>query len=139
MATDPVGETAEILGLEASSNGRSSDKHEVNGEVAVVGSFVQFKRTKVTVEKTDEWSIGAHWLDGEGEPLLVGFLRRFLSKRWKRHEGRVAEIGEMCKDSHSSSLRAKSHRCCGVASAEIIAAITKAVIRTPPKKKTRTI
>ena len=139
MATDPAGETVEILGLEASSNGRSSDEHEVNGEVAVVGSFVEFKRTKVTVGEMDEWSIGVHWLDGEGEPLLVGFLGRFLSKRWKRYEGRVAEIREMCKDSHSSSLRAKSHRCCGVASAEIVAAITKAVIRSPPKKKMRTI
>ena len=40
----------DILGLKSSTNGRSSNDHEVNGEIIDVGSLIQFKRVKMTIE-----------------------------------------------------------------------------------------
>ena len=118
---DPTGEVVDILGLESPTNGRSSEDHEVNGAVIEVGSVVQFKRVKVTIEDMEEWAIGVYAVTTEeGDGLLVAFLGRFLVKRWQRYEGRFAVVKEMYRYSDSSSLRAKSHRSCGAASTEII-------------------
>ena len=86
---NPTGEFVEILGLEATSNGRSSEKHAVNGEVVVVGSTVSFKRVLVDIKDMKEWVIGVYAISYDEE--------RFLVKRWQRYESRFAVVRELYK------------------------------------------
>ena len=132
---NPTGEFVEILGLEATSNGRSSEKHAVNGEVVVVGSIVSFRRVLVDIEDMKEWAIGVYAITNDEEDLLVGFLGRFLVKRWQRYEGRFAVVKEMYKGCGSTSKRAKSHRSCGAAEVEIVTARDAAALLQQAKSE----
>ena len=51
MATHPSGITVEIVGIEASNNGRSCEEHDVSGSILIEDVVVRLRKVQVVNEK----------------------------------------------------------------------------------------
>jgi hypothetical protein len=51
MATHPSGITVEIVGIEASNNGRSCEEHDVCGSILIEDVVVRLRKVQVVNEK----------------------------------------------------------------------------------------
>ena len=100
MTSHPTGVTVEIVGIEASNNGRSCEEHNVCGSVLCDDVIVRLRLVQIIYqdqgkEEETETAIAAYWVsDGH---LLI-------STADKHYDGALAQITEIhCKDSESPS------------------------------------
>ena len=112
----------EILGLKASNNGRSCERHTCCGSQVKYGNFVVFRLCQVTNELTDEDedAIKVILLQEDGtEGCHVGFLSRFVVGN-QDHRAKVldkkAVVVELYEESEDKSLKKANLRGYGVAS-----------------------
>ena len=87
MACHPSGMKVDIVGLEASNNGRSCENHEVCGCVVAPDVVVRFKVVQLAHAVVDEAnpsveapSIAVYHVTGGVDTCRIGFLRIHLLK-----------------------------------------------------------
>lgn len=137
MACHPSGITVDVVGIYASNNGRSCEKHLVCGEAVVAPDVVlRFRSVQVKNEEgKEEPAIAAFHVTGGVDGCRVGFLRRHLLRYKDEYDGRLAQVIEVLSaTSESPSDRAKHVRNKGCCQATLI----EAEYRESPRKKART-
>ena len=138
MACHPSGVIVDIVGIEASDNGRSCEKHSCCGSVVAPDVAVRFRAVQLPVEGdptvVESTALAACHVTGGVDACRVGFLRRHLLRCKDEHDGRLAQVTEVCgENSESPGDRAKHHRnkgCCR-------AVLVEAECRESPGKKPR--
>ena len=112
----PSGETAEIVGIGVSTNGRSCEEHEVCGEVLKEDVVVRIRRVQVQVDGQEETALAVYWITDGIDRCRVGFLPKHLVKRSNHYHGRIAQVTEVYSDASESPAKRKLHRrnrgCC---------------------------
>ena len=142
MACHPSGITVDIVGLEASNNGRSCENHEVCGCVVAPDVVVRFKVVQLAREVVNEanpnveaTAIAVYHVSGGIDTCCVGFLRRHLLKYKDEYDGRLAQVTEVFDEqSESPTDRAKYHRNKGCARAVLIEAEYRESTSPPAKR-----
>ena len=132
MGVHPTKVTVDIVGLHASSNGRSCEAHPVCGSVLKHDSLVRFRLVQVTVEGREEPAIAVYWVTDGLDRCRVGFLPRYLIKHSSYYEGKLAQVVEFLDESEEKEQRAKSRRDKGVCRAVLVE-----MVATPPRKRAR--
>jgi hypothetical protein len=152
MSFHPSGVTIEIVGTEASSNGRSCKAHEVCGRSDLFDDVVvRLRKVQILNEQQIEETAIAAYLVSDGiDQCRVGFLQRHLLKYVCQYDGVLAQVTEVyCADSESPTKRKKYHHNRGCCLAAIISSIpadatpatTTALCRTnqletpPPRRR----
>lgn len=115
MACHPSSITVDIVGLEASNNGRNFGKHEACGsviapDVVVLFNFVQLAREIVNMANPamESTAIAVYHLTGGVDTCHGGFLRRHLLKYKEKYDGRLAHVTDIFHgESECPSNRAK--------------------------------
>ena len=137
MACHPSGVTVDIVGTEASNNGRSCEKHECCGIVLECDVVVRFRVVQL-VSKDNEGkeqestAIAAYHVTGGIDTCRVGFLRKHLLRYKEEYDGLLAQVTEVMSDkSESPSDCAMYHRNKGCCEAVLI----EAEYRESPTKK----
>jgi len=102
MAYHPTGETVEILGIRAASNGRSCEEHDICGSVIAEDIVVRIRKVQVVVEGKEEPALAAYWVTKGINRCRVGFLPKHLVPRSKLYEGRLAQVTELYEDNVAS-------------------------------------
>ena len=142
MACHPSGVTVDIVGLQASNNGRSCEKHKACGTLLVPDVVVRFRAVKLErvvddgnpVVEAD--ALAVYHVTGGIDGCRVGFLRRHLLQYKEEYDGRLAQVVEVFgKDSESPTDRAKHHRNMGCARAVLIEAEYRESTSSPPAKR----
>ena len=135
----------DVVGLNASSNGRSCEIHDICGSVLEVDTLVRFKSVQVVINGREETAIAAHWVTDGVDRCRVGFLPRCAVKNKDAFDGKLAQITEFLDGSSSAGDRAKSHRGRGVCRAVLVDESEARKAKAPPnpspdnKKKPRII
>jgi hypothetical protein len=145
MACHPSGVTVDIVGINASDQGRSCEQHEVCGSLLAPDIVVRFRTVQLPRSVVNEanpepetTAIAAYHVTGGIDSCCVGFLRRHLLKYKDEYDGRLAQVIEVFgEESESPSDRAKHHRNKGCCRAVLIEAEYRDPI-TPPAKKHKT-
>ena len=83
----PRGITVNIVGIEASGNGRSCEEHGVCGTVLEKNSVVRIRCVQVLVDGCEESALAAYWITDGIDHCHVGFLPRHLVTHWKDYDG----------------------------------------------------
>ena len=114
MAAHPLGETLELVGIEAGDRGRSCEEHEVCGSVLKEDNIVVHLRC-IQVKGDEEGAkeekaVGTFWVSDGIDCCLVGFLPRHMVKHSSKYNGRLAQVTEIYGDSDSPVKRRKHHR-----------------------------
>lgn len=112
MACHPSGVCVNIVGTEASNNGRSCEKHAVCGCVLAPDVVVRFRHVQLAGKDClEEQALAVYHVTSGVDTCLVGFLRRHLLKYKDEYDGRLAQVIDVFDDkSESPSDRAKYHR-----------------------------
>ena len=83
----------DVVGLNASENGRSCGMHLVCGQQVVAGMTVRFRWVPVVVEGRDEMGIAVHVVKEDGgDGCRVGFLKRHMKVKHAQLEGVTAAV-----------------------------------------------
>ena len=143
MACHPSGVVVDVVGINASNNGRSCECHTVCGSQLKEDMVVRFKAVQLETEAADGANapaetpaIAVYVVSGGIDGCRVGFLRRHLIKHKNEYDGRLAQITEIFSDkSESPSDRAKHHRNSGCASAVLIEAEYRESTSPPNSRK----
>jgi hypothetical protein len=131
-AFHPSGLTVEIVGIEASDNGRSCERHEVCGIVLADDVVVRLRKIQILNAKgKEESAIGAFWVSDGVDQCLVGFLRKHLVPHAIFYNGLLAQVTEVFDKDLSESPRKKAmcRNLRGCCLAAIISAETSESIR----------
>lgn len=84
MATHPSGITVQIVGTEASSNGRSCEDHDICGSILADDFVVRLQKVQIVSAKgMEESAIAAYWVSDGIDCCRVGYLQRHLIKHRK--------------------------------------------------------
>jgi hypothetical protein len=146
MACHPSGIVVDVVGINASDNGRSCEEHECCGKaIAAPDVVVRFKTVQLQRDVVNEANphvetsaLAVYHVTGGIDGCRIGFLRRHLLKYEDEYDGRLAQITEVFDDkSESPSDRAKHHRNMGCCSAVLIEAEYRDH-ESPHKKKQKT-
>ena len=117
-AAHPLGETLELVGIEANERGRSCEEHKVCGSVLKEDTVVRLRHIQVKGDEEGakpENTVGAFWVSDGIDRCLVGFLPRHMVKHSSKYNGRLAQVTEIYGDSDSPVKCRKHHRNKGVA------------------------
>jgi hypothetical protein len=123
MAHHPRGTTVDIVGIEASGNGRSCEEHAVCGSVLAEDSVVRIRCVQVVIDGLEESALACFWITDGIDQCWVGFLPKHYVKNWEDYEGRLAQVVEFYKDSDSPEKR-KSTQKSGESDLHVIKALT---------------
>lgn len=141
MACHPSGVTVDIVGLEASNNGRSCENHDVCGSLVVPDVVVRIREVQLALEPDEANpdketnALAVYHVTGGIDGCRVGFLRRHLLKYADEYDGRLAQVIEVFNDSSESPTdRAKYHRNKGCCRAVLIEAEYRESTSPPHKK-----
>jgi hypothetical protein len=135
MAHHPPGITVELLGIDASDQGRSCEEHDVCGEIVDLDVVVRLRRTQVVIDGVEETAIAAYWVTTGIDRCRVGFLPKFTVKHWQQFDGKLAQVVEMYRDSESPSKRSKAHRNKGACQLVLIECVQDNNTSDPVKRK----
>ena len=107
----------EIVGIEASSNGRSCEEHDVCGSVLTEDVVVRLRKVQVVNGKgIEETVIAAKWVSDGIDRCRVGFLQKHLIKYSKHYDGALAQITDIYSADSESLMKQKKKRhnvgCC---------------------------
>jgi len=133
MACHPSGITFDVVGLRASSNGRSCENHECCGVVLEEDMVIRIREEQVLIDGKEQKALAAYRVSGGMDTCKVGFTRRHLLVHKDEYDGRLAQITDIFSDeSESPTDRAKHHRNKGCARAVLIEAEYR---ETPDRKR----
>lgn len=111
----------EIVGLGASSNGRSCVSHECCGHHLVMDDLIRLRSCIVDVDGRVEEGIRVARIRDGVESCIVGFLPRNLVKSNKeKYADKFAQVIELYDSSENSVKRRKSYRNKGMASFRLL-------------------
>jgi len=116
----PTGITVDIVGIKASSSGRSCEEHDVCGIVLQEDTVVRIRHVQIIVDGIEESALAVYWISDGVDRCRVGFLPRHLLKHWKEYDGRIAQIVEMYEESESPTKRRKNYKNLGCCQAVLI-------------------
>ncbi len=120
MGWFPTSLTVDIVGIQASSNGRCCEEHDVCGSVLTIDSLVRFKSVQVVINGKEQTAIAVYWVTDGVDRCRVGFLPRYTVKHKELYEGKLAQVIEFLEESNFPGDRAKSHRGRGVCRAAVV-------------------
>ncbi|KAI2509921.1 hypothetical protein MHU86_4486 [Fragilaria crotonensis] len=125
MSYHPSGITIEIVGTEASGNGRTCDAHDVCGNILSDDVVVRLRKVQILSDRgVEETAIAAYLVSDGIDQCRVGFLQRHLVPHAKNYDGVLAQITEVYgSDSESPSKRKRYHHNRGCCLAAIISYI----------------
>ena len=124
----------EIVGIEASGDGRACEAHKVCDALLQLNTAVRFQTLQIingkffisafvhlfffTFDHADdgieETAIGVYWVTDGIDRCLVGFLPKHCVHHRHKYDGRVAQVVEFLRDSKSPSQRRRSRRKQGI-------------------------
>ena len=121
----PTGITVEIVGIEASNNGRSCDQHDVCGSVLDDDVVVRLRKVQIlNSQGREETAIAAYLVSDGIDQCRVGFLQRHLVAHAKSFDGVLAQVTEVYSvTSESPSKRKKCLQKMGCCLAAVISAM----------------
>jgi hypothetical protein len=106
----PIGITVEIVGIEANTNGRSCDQHDVCGSALEDDVVVRLRKVQIlNAEGREESAIAAYLVSDGIDQCRVGFLQRHLVRHAKSFDGVLAQVTEVY--SATSESPAKRRKC----------------------------
>lgn len=113
----PTGITVEIVGIEASTNGRSCDQHDVCGSVLDDDVVVRLRKVQILNSNGHEETAIAAYLVSDGiDQCRVGFLQRHFVAHAKSFDGVLAQVTEVYSITSDSPIKRKKCRhnmgCC---------------------------
>lgn len=113
----PTGITVEIVGIDASSNGRSCDQHDVCGSVLDDDVVVRLRKVQIMNSSGKEETAIAAYLVSDGiDQCRVGFLQRHFVAHARSFDGVLAQVTEVYSITSDSSIKRKKCRhnmgCC---------------------------
>lgn len=113
----PTGITVEIVGIEASGNGRSCDQHDVCGSVLDEDVVVRLRKVQIINSSgKEETAIAAHLVSDGIDQCRVGFLQRHFVAHARSFDGVLAQVTEVYSITSDSSIKRKKCRhsmgCC---------------------------
>ena len=76
----------DIVGINASSNGRSCEEHKVCGSVLKLDSLVRFREVQITRQR-GETASAVYWVTDGVDRCCVGFLPRHMVKYKEAYDG----------------------------------------------------
>ena len=83
----------QIVWIEASSNGRSCEDHDVCGSILAEDVVVRLRKVQIVNAKgKEETAIAAYWVSDGIDCCRVGFLQRHLIKHCKYYDGAERDI-----------------------------------------------
>jgi hypothetical protein len=133
----PNGITVDIVGINASDQGRSCERHACCGCVLEKNSIVRIRVCQIVVNEEEESALAAYWVTDGVDSCRVGFLCRQLLKHKEEYHGKIAQVVEVFDDkTKSPSDRLKAHRnkgCCRAALIETV--YPKDLVEPPCKRK----
>jgi hypothetical protein len=92
----PTGITVEIVGIEASNNGRSCDQHDECGSVLDNDVVVRLRKVQIlNSQGREETAIAAYLVSDGIDQCRVGFLQRHLVAHAKSSDGALAQVTEV--------------------------------------------
>ena len=143
MAYHPSGVTVDIVGINASDNGRSCKKHQVCGSVLAPDVVVCIRAVQLEKEGDPDGvkeatALAVYHVTGGIDCCRVGFLRRHLLKYKDEYDARLAQVTEVFgEDTESPSDQQKHYRNKGCCRAMLIKAKCRDSL-SPPAKKAKT-
>ena len=132
MGLESTGEIVEIVGIKASSNGRSCEEHTICGSILKHDMLLRFRKEQILIAGKEETAVAAYWITDGVERCKVGFLPRYLLKKKDQYDGKIAQVTEFLEDSTFPHERARSHRGKGICRACLVE-----MVKTPPRKRRR--
>ena len=117
----------EIYGLNASSNRRSCEQHQVCGKEIFPNDLVRFKFSVLEFNGEIERAIKVVQVRDGTEMCTVGYLPRHIIHRKDRVEGKFSRIIELYSESEKSMMRKKDKLKHGVASYRFLSDIQEQV------------
>ncbi len=127
----PTGLTVEIVGIEASNNGRSCDQHAVCGSVLDDDVVVRLGKVQILNSNGHEETAIAAYLVSDGiDQCRVGYLQRHFVAHAKSFDGVLAQVTEVYSITSDSSIKRKKCRhnlgCCLAAVISLMSALASA-------------
>ena len=101
-----AGKCMDVVGLSASENGRSCDRHPICGSVVTEGSVLRARH----VELPTGGAMAVHLIEDGIESCRVGFLKNCYIKYHERYNGRLLKVIRLYAISPSQQDRRRSHR-----------------------------
>ena len=117
----------DIVGINASGNGRSCEEHKCCGRhVIAIDVVLRLRSVQVRVDNVEKPAIAANWVTDGIDRCRVGFLKaKYAEKEGSREEydGRLVQVVSIC-DKNSESLEdcaavRKFYGCCKAAFTEV--------------------
>ena len=113
----PTGLTVEIVGIEASGNGRSCCQHDVCGSVLDDDVVVRLRKVQIINSSGKEETAIAAYLVSDGiDQCRVGFLQRHFVPHARSFDGVLAQVTEVYSITNDSPIKRKKCRhnmgCC---------------------------
>ena len=75
------------MGINASSNGRSCEEHQVCGSVLQLDSLVRLREVQIIVKGKEETTLAVNWETDGVNHCHVGFLPRHMVKYKEAYDG----------------------------------------------------
>ena len=113
-AYTPPGVVVDIVGINASSNGRSCEEHKVCSSVLKLDSLVRFSKVQIIVKGKDKTALVAYWITDGVDHCHVGFLPRHMVKYKEAYDGQLAQVVEFLYESNICEIHARNHHGKGV-------------------------
>ena len=115
----------EIVGLRASTNGRSCTKHACCGMHVKCNDLVKVKKTVATVNGKIEEAGQVVLVKNGDESCVIAFVPKIILKNDNLETilGSYAQITELYKDSKNTYKQSKDHNGCGMASCRLLNSI----------------
>jgi hypothetical protein len=89
----PAGITVEIVGIKASGNGRSCDRHDVCGSVLGDDVVVRLRKVQIIISSDNEETDIVAYLVSDGiDQYSVGFLQRHFVAHARLFGGVLAQV-----------------------------------------------
>ena len=113
----------EIVGLHATTNGRTCTAHECCGRIVVKGSVIRLVECIVERDGNDELAVKCVLVNADGvDTCTVGFVPRIYVQQGKvkDHLNKFVVVKELYNNSDNTYKRSVSHRNLGAAAASFL-------------------
>lgn len=120
MSVHPRGESVDIVGIRAATNGRQCSDHGICGDVLAPDMVVRFRKVQVLKNGNSVDAIAVYHVTDGIDACRVGFLKEHLVPRWRHYEMKLAQIVEFYGASLNSHKRRRHYHNLGCCRAIII-------------------
>lgn len=122
----PTGITVEIVGIEASGNGRSCDQHDVCGSISDIDVVLRLQKLQIINSlANEETAITAYIVSNGIDQCCVGFLQRHFVAHARSFDGVLAQVTEVYSITSDSPIKRKKCHNKGCCLAALISELQK--------------